>query len=67
MCIDYREINMIAIKYKFTLLRIDDLMDYLSGARYFLKIYLKSGYHQIRIHEGNEWKTIFKTMVFMNG
>lgn len=39
---------------------MDDLMDCLSGVRYFKKIDLKSGYHQMIIHEEDEWKTKLK-------
>ncbi|GJW88776.1 putative reverse transcriptase domain-containing protein [Tanacetum coccineum] len=61
MCIDYRDLNKLTVKNRYTLPRIDDLFDQLQGSSVYSKIDLRSGYHQLRVREEDILKTAFRT------
>jgi hypothetical protein len=47
LCVDYRPLNVVTIKNKYSLPRIDILFHQLINAKVFSKVDLYSGYHQI--------------------
>ncbi|KAJ4977200.1 hypothetical protein NE237_002306 [Protea cynaroides] len=61
LCIDYRELNKLTINNRYPFPRIDDLFNQLQGAKAFSKIDHQSGYHQLKIKDGDIPKTAFRT------
>jgi len=61
LCADYRALNEVTKKDRHPLPLINEALDRLGGAKYFTKLDIKDAYHNIRVREGDEWKTPFST------
>ncbi|GBG81893.1 hypothetical protein CBR_g34076 [Chara braunii] len=61
LCIDYHKLNAQTVKSVGPLPRIDNLLERLGSAKFFSKLDLKSGYHQLEIRQEDRYKTAFKT------
>lgn len=61
LCVDYRELNKITIKNRHPLPLISESLERLAGANIYTKLDIREAYHMVRIKEGDEWKTAFRT------
>ena len=61
LCVDYRGLNNITIKNRYPLPLVGESLDRLGRAKRFTQLDLTSAYHRMRIKEGDEWKTAFRT------
>ena len=61
LCVNYHGLNAVTVKDCYPLPLIDEMLSRLAGAHSFCKVDLCDTYHQIRIKEGDEWKTMFHT------
>jgi len=61
LCVDYRGLNAVTIPNRYPLPLMQELQDHVQGAQWFTKMDLKNEFNLIRIREGDEWKTAFRT------
>jgi hypothetical protein len=59
-CVDYKALNSKTVKDKFPILIVKELLDELRGAVFFTKLDLRCGYYQVRMHDADMEKTVFR-------
>lgn len=60
-CVDYHRLNELTVKNRFPMPIMEEILEELPGSKYFAKLDMKSGYHQVRMRPEDEYKTAFKT------
>lgn len=60
-CVDYRHLNAITVKHMYPMPVVDELLDELAGSELFTELDFRSGYHQLSMATGEEYKTAFRT------
>lgn len=61
LCVDYRGLNKVTVKNRYALPLISEILDRVQGAKFFTKVDIKDAYYRVRIQEGDEWKTAFRS------
>ena len=61
LIVDYRSLNAVTVKNRYSLSLIDTFLNHLKGVKYFTRLDLRNAYYLIKIQKGDEWKTAFKT------
>jgi hypothetical protein len=61
LCVDYRELNAITTKNRYSLSLINEAMNRVVSVKYFIKLNIQNAYHLIRIKKDDKWKTAFRT------
>ncbi|KJZ69971.1 hypothetical protein HIM_10642 [Hirsutella minnesotensis 3608] len=60
-CVDYQGLNAITKKDRYPLPLIEETLRSLSKAKWLTKLDVIAAFHKIRVEEGDEWKTAFRT------
>jgi hypothetical protein len=61
LCVDYRQLNNITKKNRYPLPLIEEIQDRFQGTKWFTSLDVRDAYYRIRMKEGEEWKTAFRT------
>jgi hypothetical protein len=60
-CVDYRALNRLTVKDRYPLPLIQETLNNIAKAKWFTKLDVVAAFHKLRIREGDEWKTAFRT------